>query len=123
MNSRAVAAGWQHVLTILKDRVRQLRPYYLSPDPSSRTEYHPGHRVRCDLPSVRVPLGAGQKDSPPVLVMTSGHRPGQGRRTCVLCPRHPRRQRVASSAPRPAPGLADILQQLMPDPEPTTASA
>jgi transposase len=67
--------GWQHGLTILKDRVRQLRPYYLPPDPSSRTEYDPGHRVQCDLwfPPVPVPLGAGQEDSPPVLVMTSGY--------------------------------------------------
>ena len=67
--------GWQHGLTILKDRVRQLRPYYLPPDPASRTEYDPGHRVQCDLwfPPVLVPLGAGQEDFPPVLVMTSGY--------------------------------------------------
>ena len=67
--------GWQHGLTILKDRVRELRPYYLPPDPSSRTEYDPGERVQCDLwfPPVLVPLGAGQEDSPPVLVMTSGY--------------------------------------------------
>lgn len=66
---------WQHGLTILKDRVRQLRPYYLPPDPASRTEYDPGHRVQCDLwfPPLPVPLGAGQEDSPPVLVMTSGY--------------------------------------------------
>lgn len=37
--------GWQHGLTILKDRVRALRPYYLPPDPSSRTEYDPGQLV------------------------------------------------------------------------------
>ena len=41
--------GWQHGLTVLKDRVRVLRPYYLPPDPASRTEYDPGHRVQCDL--------------------------------------------------------------------------
>lgn len=29
--------GWGHSLTILKDRVRVLRPYYLPPDPASRT--------------------------------------------------------------------------------------
>lgn len=67
--------GWQHSLTVLKDRVRELRPYYLPPDPASRTEYEPGHRVQCDLwfPPVLVPLGAGQEGSPPVLVMTSGY--------------------------------------------------
>ena len=41
--------GWDRSLTILKDRVRVLRPYYLPVDPSSRTEYDPGGRVQCDL--------------------------------------------------------------------------
>lgn len=67
--------GWEHGLTVLKDRVRELRPYYLPPDPASRTVYDPGHRVQCDLwfPPAPVPLGAGQHGSPPVLVMTSGY--------------------------------------------------
>ncbi len=66
---------WRYGLTVLKDRVRQLRPYYLPPDPASRTEYDPGHRVQCDLwfPPAPVPLGAGQEGSPPVLVMTCGY--------------------------------------------------
>jgi transposase len=67
--------GWRYGLTVLKDRVRELRPYYLPPDPSSRTEYDRGHRVQCDLwfPPASIPLGAGQEGSPPVLVMTCGH--------------------------------------------------
>ncbi|WP_297623283.1 IS21 family transposase [Nocardioides sp.] len=67
--------GWEHGLTVLKDRVRELRPYYLPPAPASRTVYDPGHRVQCDLwfPPASVPLGAGQHGSPPVLVMTSGY--------------------------------------------------
>lgn len=67
--------GWEHSLTILKDRVRVLRPYYLPPDPASRTTYEPGHRLQCDLwfPPVEVPLGAGQVGSPPVLVMVAGY--------------------------------------------------
>lgn len=67
--------GWDRSLTILKDRVRVLRPYYLPPDPASRTSYEPGHRLQCDLwfPPVDVPLGAGQVGSPPVLVMVSGY--------------------------------------------------
>lgn len=71
----AERVGWEHGLTVLKDRVRVLRPYYLPPDPASRTEYDPGHRVQCDLwfPPAMVPLGAGQEGSPPVLVMTSGY--------------------------------------------------
>ena len=52
-----------------------LRPYYLPPDPASRTTYEPGHRLQCDLwfPPVDVPLGAGQVGSPPVLVMVAGY--------------------------------------------------
>lgn len=67
--------GWEHSLTVLKDRVRVLRPYYLAPDPATRTTYEPGHRLQCDLwfPPVEVPLGMGQVGSPPVLVMVSGY--------------------------------------------------
>lgn len=67
--------GWTHSMTILKDRVRVLRPYYLPPDPATRTSYGPGHRLQCDLwfPPVDVPLGAGQSGSPPVLVMVAGY--------------------------------------------------
>jgi transposase len=67
--------GWQRSLTVLKDRVRELRPYYLPPDPSSRTRYEPGHRVQCDLwfPPVDIPVGAGQVGRPPVLVMVAGY--------------------------------------------------
>jgi transposase len=67
--------GWDRSLTVLKDRVRELRPYYLRPDPASRTEYDPGDRVQCDLwfPPAGVPLGAGQVGSPPVLVMVAGY--------------------------------------------------
>jgi transposase len=67
--------GWERSLTVLKDRVRELRPYYLPPDPASRTEYEAGHRVQCDLwfPPVDVPLGFGQVGRPPVLVMVAGY--------------------------------------------------
>jgi transposase len=67
--------GWDRSLTVLKDRVRELRPYYLPPDPATRTAYDPGQRVQCDLwfPPTQVPLGSGQAGSPPVLVMVSGY--------------------------------------------------
>ena len=34
--------GWTRSMTVLKDRVRELRPLYLPPDPCGRTEYRPG---------------------------------------------------------------------------------
>lgn len=66
---------WSNSITILKHRVRVLRPLYLPPDPSSRTSYEPGHRMQCDLwfPPVDIPLGHGQVGRPPVLVMVSGY--------------------------------------------------
>ena len=67
--------GWDHSLTILKDRVRVLRPLFTPPDPASRTAYRPGELVQCDLwfPPVDVPLGFGQVARPPVLVMVAGY--------------------------------------------------
>jgi transposase len=67
--------GWARSLTVLKDRVRVLRPLFLPPDPASRTEYVAGERMQCDLwfPPVDVPLGFGQAGRPPVLVMVAGY--------------------------------------------------
>lgn len=67
--------GWTRGMTILKDRVRELRPVYTPPDPVSRTVYQPGELAQCDLwfPPVDVPLGAGQVGRPPVLVMVAGY--------------------------------------------------
>ncbi len=67
--------GWSRSLTVLKERVRQLRPVYAPVDPASRTRYGPGERAQCDLwfPPVGVPLGFGQVASPPVLVMVAGY--------------------------------------------------
>jgi transposase len=67
--------GWTRSLTVLKDRVRELRPLFLPPDPSTRTTYAAGERVQCDLwfPPVDVPLGHGQVGRPPVLVMAAGY--------------------------------------------------
>jgi transposase len=71
----AQRVGWQRSLTVLKDRVRVLRPLFLPPDPASRTEYLPGDRMQCDLwfPPVDIPLGHGQVGRPPVLVMVAGY--------------------------------------------------
>jgi transposase len=60
--------GWSRSMTVLKERIRELRPLFVPPDPSSRTSYQPGERAQCDLwfPPVDVPLGFGQL-RPPVL--------------------------------------------------------
>ena len=67
--------GWTRGLTVLKDRVRELRPQYRPVDPVSRTTYQPGELAQCDLwfPPVDVPLGADRVARPPVLVMVSGY--------------------------------------------------
>ncbi|MDY7091052.1 MAG: IS21 family transposase [Actinomycetota bacterium] len=71
----AERVGWERSITVLKDRVRELRPVYLPPDPASRTTYVAGDRVQCDLwfPPVDIPLGHGQVGRPPVLVMAAGY--------------------------------------------------
>ena len=51
--------GWERGLTILRERVRELRPAYLPVDPVSRTVYRPGELAQCDLwfPAVDIPPG------------------------------------------------------------------
>jgi transposase len=67
--------GWTNSITVLRERVRELRPVYLPVDPASRTSYDPGELAQCDLwfPPADIPLGFGQVGSPPVLVMVSGY--------------------------------------------------
>ena len=67
--------GWERSLTVLKVRVRELRPLFVPPDPAWRTEYLPGELAQCDLwfPPADVPLGWGQVGRPPVLVMVAGY--------------------------------------------------
>ncbi|MCX4974715.1 hypothetical protein [Streptomyces sp. NBC_00620] len=67
--------GWDCGMTVLKERVRELRPAYLPVDPVSRTTYQPGELAQCDLwfPHLDILLGYGQSGRPPVLVMVSGY--------------------------------------------------
>ncbi|MDP9848811.1 IS21 family transposase [Streptosporangium lutulentum] len=67
--------GWERSLTVLKDRIRMLRPQFQPVDPASRTTYQAGELAQCDLwfPPVKVPVGAGHLASPPVLVIVSGY--------------------------------------------------
>lgn len=64
--------GWQHSLTILKDRIRQIRPEYAGVDPADRLVHEPGQAAQMDLwfPEPRIPVGFGQAAMLPVLVMT-----------------------------------------------------
>jgi Helix-turn-helix domain len=71
--------GWERSITVLRERVGELRPLYLPQDPAGRTAYEPGQRSQNDFwfPPAGVPLGhgtAGPGESvPPVLVMASGY--------------------------------------------------
>jgi transposase len=74
----AERVGWQRSIRVLRDRVAELRPAYLPPDPASRTAYQAGEVAQCDLwfPDVEVPVGFGQARSAsrlPVLVMVTGY--------------------------------------------------
>lgn len=64
--------GWEHSITILKDRVRQIRPEYAGVDPADRIVREPGESAQMDLwfPEPRIPVGFGQAAMLPVLVMT-----------------------------------------------------
>ncbi len=54
--------GWQRGMTVLRDRVAELRPLFLPPDPSQRTWYRPGELAQFDLwqPDVEIPVGFGE---------------------------------------------------------------
>jgi transposase len=67
--------GWERSMTVLKDRVRELRPLFAPVDPSSRIDYQPGELAQCDLwfPPVDIPVGFDQVERLPVLVMVSGY--------------------------------------------------
>lgn len=69
---------WSYSVRILRDRVAELRPAYLPPDPASRTTYQAGELAQCDFwfPEIELPVGCGQVRTPkqlPVLVMVSGY--------------------------------------------------
>jgi transposase len=74
----AERVGWTRGMTVFNERVRELRPAYLPPDPAGRTTYDAGDIAQCDLwfPSTQVPVGYGQTRSPmqlPVLTMVLGY--------------------------------------------------
>jgi len=56
--------GWERGMTVLRDRVAELRPLFVPPDPCQRTSYAPGELAQWDLwqPDVEIPVGFGQAD-------------------------------------------------------------
>jgi transposase len=66
--------GWERGITILRDRVAELRPLFVPPDPCQRTSYAPGELAQWDLwqPDVEIPLGFGQRDKLWVVSGTTG---------------------------------------------------
>ncbi len=74
----AERVGWDRGMTVFKERVRELRPAYLPPDPSSRTIYEAGSLAQFDFwfPDIELPVGFGQTRSAkrlPVMTMVSGY--------------------------------------------------
>jgi transposase len=70
--------GWGHSIRVLSDRVAELRPVFLPPDPAGRTQYLAGEIGQCDFwfPPIRLPVGFGQTRGPmqlPVLTMVLGY--------------------------------------------------
>ncbi|MEX5237972.1 helix-turn-helix domain-containing protein, partial [Kocuria arenosa] len=66
--------GWDRSIRVLRDRVAELRPVYLPPDPASRTVYRAGELAQFDFwfPDITLPVGCGQTRTAtrlPVLTM------------------------------------------------------
>jgi transposase len=74
----AQRVGWTRGMTVFADRVRELRPVYLPPDPASRTSYEAGEIAQNDFwfPDITLPVGYGQVRTAkqlPVLTMVTGY--------------------------------------------------
>ncbi len=70
--------GWDRSIRVLSDRVAELRPVYLPPDPAGRTTYLAGEIAQCDFwfPPITMPVGFGQIRTAtqlPVLTMVAGY--------------------------------------------------
>jgi transposase len=70
----AERVGWERSITVLRDRVAELRPLSLPPDPCQRTWYQPGELAQFDLwqPDVLIPVGFGQAEKLWVIVGVTG---------------------------------------------------
>ncbi len=54
--------GWERSIRVLRERVAELRPLFLPPDPCQRTSYRPGELAQFDLwqPDTDISVGHGQ---------------------------------------------------------------
>jgi hypothetical protein len=70
----AERVGWEHSIRVLRDRVAELRPLFLPPDPCQRTDYRPGELAQFDLwqPEVEIPVWHDQADKLWVVVGVCG---------------------------------------------------
>lgn len=66
----AERVGWTRGITVLRERVGELRPAYQVPEAFGRSEYKPGELCQWDLwfPDYDIPVGHGQTAVLPVLV-------------------------------------------------------
>ena len=74
----AERVGWTRGITVFKERIREVRPGHLPPDPASQTTYDAGDIAQCELsfPPVTIPVGYWQWRAPmqlPVLTMVLGY--------------------------------------------------
>jgi transposase len=65
---------WPYSIRGLRDRVAELRPLFVPPDPCQRTSYRPGELAQFDLwqPETPIPLGFGQTGNLWVVVGSMG---------------------------------------------------
>lgn len=74
----AERVGWTRGMTVFKQRVGELRPAYLPPDPASRTTYEAGELAQFDFwfPDIELPVSYGQTRSAkrlPVMTTVTGY--------------------------------------------------
>ena len=74
----AERVGWTRGMTVFKERVSELRPAYLPPDPASRTTYEAGELAQFDFwfPPIELPVGYGQTRTAkrlPVMTTVTGY--------------------------------------------------
>jgi transposase len=70
----AERVGWERSIRVLRDRVAELRPLFVPPDPCQRTHYRPGELAQFDLwqPDIAIPVGHGQVEKLWVIVGVAG---------------------------------------------------